>query len=93
MSKVTPKISPPGSITMPSGGHTDGVQKGGHNRGGALAQPGRSVPMGQAQGRLPIRKPTANLANTTIGQPNPQTGAVATKKPNRKGGAAFYGES
>jgi hypothetical protein len=91
MSKVLPKISAPGSIKMPQGGHD--TSKGEHARGGALAQPGRSVPMGQAQGRLPIRKPTANLANTTIGQPNPQTGAAATKKPNRKGGAAFYGES
>lgn len=94
MGKLNTKISPPGSIKMPSGPmHTDGVQKGGHARGGALAQPGRSVPMGNPQGRMPIRKPSANLANTTIGQTLPNTGAAATKKPNRKGGAAFYGES
>ena len=94
MSKVTPAICPPGSMKMPSGPmHTDGIQKGGHGRGGTLANPGRSVGKGNPQGRLPIRKPSANLANTTIGQSLPNTGAAATKKPNRKGGAAFYGES
>jgi hypothetical protein len=42
---------------------------------------------------LPVRKPPAGLANSRIGQQNPQTGAAATVKPKRKGiGAAFYGE-
>lgn len=35
----------------------------------------------------------ANLTGPKIGQQNPQTSAAATKKPNRKGGAAFYGEA
>lgn len=92
MSKVLPKISPPGSIRMPQGGgHTDGIAKAGNPRGGALAKV-KGVGMGNPQGRMPLQNPPANVTGMKIGQPNPQTGAAATKKPNRKGGAAFYGE-
>ena len=92
MGKLNIKISPPGSIKMPTGGHTDGVRKGGHSRGGPLANPGRTVGAGASLGRLPIQNPPANQVGQRIGQPDPDTGAAATKKPNRKGGAAFYGE-
>ena len=35
----------------------------------------------------------ANLHNLSVGQPNPNTAAVATRKPKRKGlGSSFYGE-
>jgi hypothetical protein len=94
MSKISQKISKPGSIKMPQGPmHTDGIEKGSHGRGGQLANPGRSVPMGNSLNRLPIQSPKANLNGKKIGQPNPDTSAAATKKPNRKGGSAFYGES
>lgn len=93
MSKLTPKISAPPAPRMPNlGGHTDGVQKGGHARGGALAQPGRSVGMGNPQGRMPLQSPPTNVTGRKIGQPVPETSAAATKKPNRKGGANFYGD-
>lgn len=81
----------PGSGVFPNRGpHSPNV--GTHGKGGALAQPGRSVPMGKADGRLPIKNPPANVVGQKIGQSNPNTAAAATKKPNRKGGAAFYGE-
>ena len=93
MSKISQKISKPGSAVMPNtGGHTDGSQKGGHARGGPLANPGRSVPAGNSLNRLPVQSPKANLNGQKIGQPVPDTSAAATKKPNRKGGAAFYGD-
>src|SRR5258708_29920389 len=82
-----------GSINqrMPEGNRNTSV--GEHSRSGVLAKPGRSVPTGKNQGAIPLRKPPAGLANTKIGQQNPQTGAAATSKPRRKGlGAAFYGE-
>lgn len=42
---------------------------------------------------LPVRKPPANLVNSTVGQSLPDTGAVSTAKPKRKGlGSAFFGE-
>lgn len=41
---------------------------------------------------LPVQKPKAGLQNQPIGQQVPSASAVATRKPNRKGGAAFYGE-
>jgi hypothetical protein len=91
MSKVAPKISSPGSIKMPEGSRN--TSAGEHARGGALAQPGRSVGTGKNQGSMPLRKPPAGLANTKIGQKNPDTGATATVKPKRKGiGSAFFGE-
>jgi hypothetical protein len=89
-SNLSPKISPPGSIKMPSGGRNTDVGR--RATGGVLAKPGRSVPNGQTLGRLPIQNPPANQVGNKIGQANPQTAAAATKKPNRKGGAAFYGE-
>ena len=91
--KLTPNICAPGSMKMPQGGQTDGVKKGSHARGGSLAKPGRSVGTGNPLGHMPVRKPTGGIANTKVGQANPNTSAAATKKPNRKGGAAFYGES
>lgn len=108
MSKVLPKISAPGSIKMPSGSRDP--NKGEHARGGALAKPGRSVPTGQSQGRMPLQNPPSNVVGGKIGQREaapPGPGArirpitqtptvgnpVATKKPNRRGGAAFYGET
>jgi hypothetical protein len=92
MSKIIPKISTPGSAVMPNtGGHTDGSQKGGHARGGALANPGRTVPKGPALGRS-ATAPTNNIVGTKIGQPNPDTGAASTKKPKTKAALAFYGE-
>lgn len=91
--KVAPKISAPGSSKFPNtGGHTDGIQKGGHARGGPLAKV-KPAGTGDPAGRLPVQHPTANQANKRIGQPNPDTSAAATAKPKRKGlGAAFYGE-
>lgn len=43
---------------------------------------------------LPVRtNAMRGLTGPKVGQPNPGTGAVATKKPKRKGlGSAFYGE-
>ncbi len=85
---------------MPNlGGHTDGSAKGGHARGGALAKvkPAGTSPTGKggnAGSFMPeINNAMANLTGPKIGQQNPNTAAVATKKPNRKGGSAFYGES
>lgn len=88
--KVAPKISSPGSIRMPQGGHNTNVGK--HGGGGALAKV--SVPSPSADNGIPNpdRKPNSGLRNQRIGQPNPDTSAAATRKPNRKGGAAFYGE-
>lgn len=91
--KVAPNICAPGSMTMPKGGgHTDGIKKGSHGRGGALARV--SMPPMAASGGIPnpVQKPNSGLQGKKIGQPNPNTSAVATKKPNRKGAAAFYGE-
>lgn len=92
MSKILPKISAPGSSKFPNGGgHTDGVQKGGHARGGALANPGRTVPKGATLGRS-ATSPTNNIVGTKVGQPNPDTSAAATKKPKTRAALAFYGE-
>jgi hypothetical protein len=78
---------------MPKGGQTDGVKKGSHARGGALAKV-KGVPAGDSGLRLPVSHPTANIANTTIGQPNPDTTAAATAKPSkRKTPSPFYGDS
>lgn len=93
MSKVAPKISSPGPAKMPNtGGHTDGIAKGGHAHGGALAK--ISVPAGSASGGIPnpVQKPNSNLRGKNVGQPNPDTGAAATKKPKTKAALAFYGE-
>ena len=93
MGKLNIKISPPGSSVMPNtGGHTDGIQKGGHAHGSPTARVSLP-PKGASLGRLPLQSPPANVTGQRIGQPNPQVGAAASKKPNRKGGAAFYGES
>lgn len=91
--KVAPKISAPGSSKFPNkGGHTDGVKKGSHARGGALAKV-KPAGLGDSGGRLPVQSPTANIGSKRVGQPNPDTSAAATAKPKRKGlGAAFYGE-
>lgn len=91
--KVAPKISAPGSSKFPNtGGHTDGVKKGSHARGGALAKV-KPAGAGDPAGRLPVQSPTANIASKRIGQANPDTTAAASVKPKRKGlGAAFYGE-
>lgn len=93
MSKLSPEICAPGSMKMPSGGHTDGVQKGGHARGGALANAGRTVGKGNPQGRLPVQSPPANVTGQKIGQSLPNISNAASKKPNRKGGANFYGDN
>lgn len=53
----------------------------------------KGVGTGDTGGRLPVQHPTVNLVGKRIGQANPDTAATATKKPNRKGGAAFYGET
>ena len=47
---------------------------------------------GPAGSFLPVQKPVAGVASQRIGQSNPNPAAAATKKPNRKGGAPFYGE-
>ncbi len=85
-------------MTMPQGGRNTSV--GEHGRGGALAKPGRSVSSsptgksGSAGSFTPVQNNAmANLANKRVGQAVPDTSAAATKKPNRKGGSAFYGES
>lgn len=57
-----------------------------------LARAG-SVGMGNAQMLMPLQHPPANITGQKIGQQVPNTAAAATRKPNRKGGAAFYGES
>jgi hypothetical protein len=64
--KVAPNICAPGSMTMPSGGRTDGIKKGSHARGGALAQPGRTVGKGNPQGRLPVQSPPANITGRKV---------------------------
>lgn len=93
MGKLNQKISAPGSAKMPNtGGHTDGVQKGSHGRGGALAKV-KPAGAGDSGLRLPVQSPKANLASMKIGQAVPDTSAAATKKPSRKGLAAFYGLS
>jgi len=99
MSKLAPKISGPGTMHLAEGPmHIDGTQKGGRNRGGQLAQvkgTGTSPTGkgGNAGSFMPERtNAMANLTGPHVGQQNPNTAAAATKKPNRKGGAAFYGE-
>ena len=52
----------------------------------------QGVGTGPALGRLPIQNPASNRVSTKVGQTLPNTSAASTKKPNRKGGAAFYGE-
>lgn len=82
MSKVTPKISAPGRPKMPNtGGHTDGVQKGGHGRGGSLAKV-QQVGKGNPQGRMPLQSPPANVTGTKMpygghGQPPAAKGGPA----------------
>jgi hypothetical protein len=85
-------ISKPPAMKFPQGGHTDGSKKGGRGRGGPLANPGLSVPTGPSLGRLPIQSPTSGVVGQKVGQTLPSTAPTATKKPKRKGGAAFYGE-
>ena len=79
-------------MQMPQGGHTDGVKKGRHARGGARARV-KGAPTGDSALRLPVHHPTANIANAQVGQPNPNVAAAASSKPKRRGlGSAFYGE-
>lgn len=97
-SKLGPKISAPPSDKFPTRGpHNPNVGSHGKTRnlanvrGAASSPSGKSGPAGSF---LPVQNNAlANLTGTRIGQSNPNTSAAATKKPNRKGGAAFYGES
>lgn len=96
--KVIPKITAPGSAKMPTTGpHNPNVGRRGV--GGQLAKvkgvgSSPSGASGPAGSFMPVQNNAmANLTGAKIGQPNPNTAAAATKKPNRKGGAAFYGES
>jgi hypothetical protein len=91
-SKVAPKISAPGSAKMPTGGaHNPSI--GTHGGGGKLANV-KSAPVLAKGGFMPLKtNAMANLTGQKIGQKVPDTAATATKKPNRKGGAAFYGET
>lgn len=68
MSKVIPKISKPGAAKMPNtGGHTDGIKKGGHAHGGALAKV--SMPPSGASGGIPnpVQKPNSGLRGKAVG--------------------------
>lgn len=61
-------------------------------RGAGSSSSGPSGPSGSF-GRAKTGFAMTNLRNKSVGQPNPNTGAVATKKPKRKGlGSSFYGE-
>ena len=78
MGKLNQKISLPGSSKMPTTGpHNPKV--GIHPSGGALANPGRSVGMGNAQGRMPLQSPPANLVGSKAPKV-PDTSAAATKR-------------
>lgn len=89
--KIAPKISSPGSAKMPTKGpHNPNVGK----HGGAQKVNVKAAAPSPGGSFLPVQNNAmANLRNQSVGQQNPQTAAAATKKPNRKGGAAFYGES
>ena len=85
MSKISPKISAPGSAKFPTKGpHNPNV--GTHGGGGALAKVA-----GVGSSSAASFRTGANLQGAKIGQKVPDTAAAATKKPNRKGEAAFYG--
>jgi len=96
-SKLAPKISAPGSDKFPtSGPHNPNV--GSHGKTSKLANvkaapTSGSGATGSAGSFMPVQNNAmANLRGAA--QPKvPNTAAAATKKPNRKGGAAFYGES
>ena len=69
-----------------------------HGGGGALARvkgagtssSGKGGPSGSF---MPVKNNAmANISPRQVGQSLPDMGPTATKKPNRKGGAAFYGE-
>lgn len=63
-----------------------------HARGGALAKV-KGAPTGDSGMRLPVQHPTANIANSRVGQQNPNTAAVATAKPTkRKTPSPFYSD-
>lgn len=66
--KVAPKISAPGSSVFPNGGgHTDGVKKGSHARGGALAKV-KGAGTGDSGQRLPVQSPSANVTGKKVGK-------------------------
>ena len=73
------------------GGRNATTEESRHGGGGALAKV-KSAPKGASLQRLPVQHPTANQVGSKVGKSAANTGAVATKQPNRKGGAAFYGE-
>jgi hypothetical protein len=88
MGKLNIKISKPGSAVMPNtGGHTDGIKKGGHAHGSKLANPGRSVGTGNPQGRMPLQSPPANITGSKAPKV-PNTSAAATKQKRNP----FYGD-
>lgn len=89
-SGIAPK--PSGGAKLFNASATMGASAGLARIGSAGASPtGKS---GSAGSFTPVKNNAmANLASQRIGQKVPDTGAVATKKPNRKGGSAFYGES
>jgi hypothetical protein len=88
MNKVVPKICKPGSDKMPTKGpHNTNVGRSG--TGGTLAKlkPAGKSPAGSF---LPMQNnANANLRTCPVEQP---ISNAASKKSNRKGGAAFYGE-
>lgn len=95
MGKLNQKMGPPGSMKMPQGGQTDGIKKGSHARGGSLAKvKGVSTAPAGTNGAsfTPIQSQRAGKAGKHLGQSLPDLSPVATKKPNRKGGSAFYGD-
>ncbi len=97
VNKVAPRISAPGSDKFPTKGpHNPNVGTSGKTSKLASvkgAPTSGSGAAGSAGSFMPeINNAMANLRGARIGQKNPDTAAAATKKPNRKGGAAFYGE-
>ena len=91
-SKVIPAIKSPGSDKMPTGG-THNPNIGIHAGSGKLAsvKPAGAAPA--AGSFLPMQNNAmAGMRGPKLGQGQINTSAVATQKPKRKGGAAFYGE-
>jgi hypothetical protein len=69
------------------------TQAGEHARGGSLAKVKGASSAASGGIPNPVRKPNSGLNNKRVGQAVPDTSAAATKKPSRKGLAAFYGVS
>lgn len=88
-SGIAPRNAGPGQrtdkLSMPEQGGLARVQGAGSSSSG---------PSGPSGSFMPVQNNAmANLRNTKVGQPNPNTSAAATTKPKRKGiGAKFYGE-